>query len=216
MIKPLLDLDNPLTHLPVTTIQAWDTRAKVFREVLVDGDYDGEYFAQFYWMLNPGGYVMRSHYEYTTKPSGERTRGHKIMHYLHQEVLPPKPGFWIIFKNGNKLDVRSANLAYITPTENSLTRKQVVYARNSPSSSQYRGVQYRPGKKDWIASVSGRFVGIRNTEAAAAALRDQAAKKRWGDKAILNFPPLPGKNYCRKCYQPVDQPAVYHQACLPD
>ena len=80
---------------------------------LVDGDYDGEYFGQWRWHLNPyTGYVQR----------GERVDG-KIVHiYLHHEVCRAPDGLWRDHINRNKLDNRSCNLRVVTPKESASNR----------------------------------------------------------------------------------------------
>lgn len=83
------------------------------KSVLVDGDYDGEYFGQFKWYVNPGGYVYRRRY------AGEG--GGYV--YLHQEVSRTPDGMWTSFKNKDKLDCRSANLEWVTPKESASRRK---------------------------------------------------------------------------------------------
>lgn len=54
--------------------------------------------------------------------------------YLHHYVLPPKKGFFVDHRNGNKLDVRSCNIRYLTNSENNF------------NSSKTKGYEYRFGK----------------------------------------------------------------------
>lgn len=79
---------------------------------LVDGDYDGEYFNQYTWYLNPGGYVYRRRY------AGEG--GGYV--YLHLEVSRPPTGKWANFIDGDKLNCRSYNLEWVTPKESARRR----------------------------------------------------------------------------------------------
>ncbi|HET8709261.1 MAG TPA: hypothetical protein VFL85_03185 [Candidatus Saccharimonadales bacterium] len=75
---------------------------------LVDGDYDGEYFSQFKYRLTPGGYVARS----------ERDEdGIQHIIYLHREVQWSPKGAWVTHIDGDKLNNRSCNLTYKTPSE---------------------------------------------------------------------------------------------------
>lgn len=83
------------------------------KEVLVDGDYDGEYFSEYAWYVNPGGYVYRRRFV------GEG--GGYV--YLHQEVSRTPKGLWTRFKDGNKLNCRSCNLEWVTPKESANKRK---------------------------------------------------------------------------------------------
>jgi hypothetical protein len=83
------------------------------KHVLVDGDYDGEYFGQYGWYINPGGYVYRRRY------TGEG--GGYI--YLHQEVSQTPKGMWTNFKDKNKLNCRSYNLEWVTPSQSAQMRR---------------------------------------------------------------------------------------------
>lgn len=82
------------------------------KTVAVDGDYDGEYFSQYAWYLNPGGYVYRRRF------AGEG--GGYV--YLHQEVSSTPEGLWTSFKDKNKLNCRSSNLEWVTPKESAARR----------------------------------------------------------------------------------------------
>lgn len=98
---------------------------------LVDGDYDGEYITQYKWELREKGYVYTSfRVEYLGMRDGRSVYRQKIL-YLHHMVLPMKPGFWVIHLNGDKLDNRSANLAYQTP-------KQVIARREDTEAKRVR------------------------------------------------------------------------------
>lgn len=83
------------------------------KTALVDGDYDGEYFSQYNWYVNPGGYIYRRRY------AGEG--GGYV--YLHQEVSRTPQGLWTRFKDGNKLNCRSCNLEWVTPQESAQKRR---------------------------------------------------------------------------------------------
>jgi ribosomal protein L35AE/L33A len=79
--------------------------------VLVDGDYDGEYFAtQFRWMLTPTGYVCGY-------KLGERHRDTRRSYYLGRLVAMAQKGQFVTYRNGNKLDCRSCNVVAVTPKE---------------------------------------------------------------------------------------------------
>lgn len=99
---------NPLELLPVKVIKARIHSTKDYVNVLIDGDYDGEYLGGMKWTIGKARYVVSSDYGRDKKNRWK---------YLHQIVLPAKKGYWITHLNGNKLDNRSCNLAYKTPKE---------------------------------------------------------------------------------------------------
>lgn len=106
-------MGNVLNQLPYIKLRARILGTQRWVGVLVDGDYDGEWFRSFEWIVNPAGYVLTSN-----APSFV-----SIHIYLHHLVLPARRGYWRSFKNGNKLDCRSRNLEYVTPSEIALKRE---------------------------------------------------------------------------------------------
>lgn len=178
-----------LAMLPVLTVRARDTKG-AWHDVLVDGDYDGEYFSYFQWrILSPGGYVVTHRNE--KRPDGTWAT---ITTYLHHMVLPRRPGLWSHFVNGNKLDCRSANLEYQTPRNSALTRKmgvrKLLRRKKTVSSSEYRGVARSANTSHgrWQVICAKRYFGTFGSEEEAARVYDKAAIEKWGDRAILNFP----------------------------
>lgn len=177
---------NVLEMLPIKRIKARDVTTKQMVDVLIDGDYDGEYLSAFKWYVMPGGYVYNNIY----------SRAKTKAQYLHHLVLPPKKGYWIHFKNGNKLDVRSANLEYITPSESAAIRKQGIRPKGRGHSA-YRGVakltttyKGKPWTSPtrWVATCRAKYVGCFPSAEEAAKAYDVKAKETWGNRAVLNFP----------------------------
>lgn len=144
--------------------------------VFVDGDYDGEYFAQYKWRLNPStGYVSRK------AQNKEVSKGKQI--YLHHVVAgSPPPGKIVTFRNNNRLDCRSCNVCWTTYSDRSLTRKQPAV-----NSTGYRGVR-KVSPNRWAAYLTKRYLGIFSSPQDAAHAYDIAAKSKYGDRAIVNFP----------------------------
>ncbi len=177
-----------LEQLPIRELEARGAKGETVT-VLVDGDYDGEYFAEHMWRVLPSGYVFRTSY------AGES--GTRKMVYLHRLVASPPPGGWVRHKDGNKLNNRSCNLEIVSPSQSAAIR--AMPKRDGLRTSKYRGVvriiQKRPTGAIWY----GRWVAqlhkgkdfrysYCDTEEEAARAYDAQAKIFWGDKARLNFP----------------------------
>lgn len=147
--------------------------------VIVDGDYDGEYFSTMKWYMNPQGYVQTPDY-YRSTPT-------KYM-YLHNLVLPPIKGLRVSFLNGNKLDNRSVNLTHRSYSEIAFVRKKPLIPGRKPGTSGYRGVIKDSSSKNWQVRFRGKFYGNHSSKEEAAHAYDRIASQHLGSKAILNFP----------------------------
>lgn len=181
-------MTNPLEQLPTMVLYARDPKTNRNVEVLVDGDYDGEWFSGFKWSINPLGYVVAS-------PHGDY-KGTWI--YLHRLVGNPPGNLWCFFRNGNKRDCRSRNIDWVTPRESAMRRPSPKY--NRISTSGYRGVSkqasttynaagkkvYAISKSRYTANFKGRYLGSGTAEECAR-LYDNAARKA-GFTHNLNFP----------------------------
>ena len=171
--------------MPVRVLKARVSGTDKFLPVLVDGGYDGEYFAQFKWRINAkSGHVSRAN---SAKPS-----------YLSSMVLKPKPGYVVWHKNRNLLDNRSENLEYITPSERALRRKSIVFSKRRKSATGFRYVSYNPGsseKNPYYVKVKLqgklRHMGSFPTAESAARFADEVMIDQYGYeriKGVLNFP----------------------------
>ena len=151
---------------------------------LVDGDYDGEYFAQFKWYLN-----YKTGYAFRRNPL---VAGHH--HWLHHEVLPNLPkGYFRDHINRDRLDNRSENLRFVTYSENALNKK--INPRKGRSG--YLGVSqnhyHNPEGKlcyspnSFFAAILGKRIGTFRSVEEAARAYDMEARKTYGEKATLNF-----------------------------
>ena len=107
---------------------------------------------------------------------------------MHREVIDVPDDLYVDHINHHGWDNRKANLRPATAADN---------ARNSRypkinTTSKYRGVWYNKKKKRWRAVIglnnTRKIIGNFRDEIDAAKAYDRAAKKHYGQFAILNFP----------------------------
>lgn len=110
-----------------------------------------------------------------------------LMHrFIWENFKGPIPENYVIDHiNGNTLDNRLENLQCITQKEN--TRKQRKKKNNT---SGYRGVSFSQRTNKWLAriQVDYKFIhlGLFSNKEQAAIAYNNAAKKYFGDFAVLN------------------------------
>lgn len=191
-------MNDPLEQLPTKILRA-RTKSGRMVTVLVDGDYDGEYFGQFYLRILPLGYVVlgSERVSVVNNKTGEYTpkkRDGKY-HYLHHMVLPAKKGYWVRFKNGNKLDCRSRNLEYVTPSQSALWRppgrpvgKSGYHGVFRPSSRSITGGRHWVSKTQWQVVFKRQILGFYIDKEEAARAYDTAARSAGVPEYKLNFP----------------------------
>lgn len=121
--------------------------------------------------------------------------GNRGMHSISLSVLlfgPIRKQDMLFHRNGDRLDFRRDNLV-VVPRSIAYGAKPKLHGAYS---SIYKGVYRKRGR--WQAHISCRNLGSFDTEYDAAIAYDDAARKRFGPFAALNFPE-PGE---RSCLQP--------------
>lgn len=113
---------------------------------------------------------------------------HSIRTYLHQLVvgLPVSKKWMICFKDGNTLNCRKENLAYIRKSDN--TQKNSKIQKDRKKSSKYLGVTFRPAHYKARIKFEGKIINIGEykTEEQAGKAYNDYAKKLFGENAKLN------------------------------
>ena len=148
------------------------TQGKV---ALVD-DADYESLAQHKW------FAQRILHHWYAVRRGGRT-------YMHREILKPGPGEQCDHVDGNGLNNLRSNLRRCTPSQNQQNRRKQVGTKNS-----LKGTRFHPrGRaKPWSASIwcwdGHHSLGYYATEEEAARAYDAAAREKFGEFALCNFP----------------------------
>lgn len=109
--------------------------------------------------------------------------------YLHRFIMNAENGAHVDHKFGDKLDNRKSKLRLCNQHNNQGNRRR----RNSNNTSGYRGVQYSKDawrKSKWKAVIKVNYksmhLGYFKTQEEAAKAYNEAAKKHFGDFAVLN------------------------------
>lgn len=146
------------------------------RSVLVD-DEDAERLSQHSWHVDSSGYATRY----------LNGRGAKVR--MHRDLLPDADKPEVDHINGNKLDNRRDNLRGATRSENQMNRGK----QSGNYSSDYIGVSWNKGASKWMARITvegeTKYLGIYESEEAAARAYNDAAKEHHGEFCNLN--PIP-------------------------
>ncbi len=115
------------------------------------------------------------------------TTGRPKTAYLHRLILAAPFGTSVDHRNGDGTDNRRCNLRFATAAQN------LANKRPQGAASRFKGVALSSCvNKPWLAKIQvekkQRYLGVYETEEAAARAYDKAAWAAWGEFARLNFP----------------------------
>jgi hypothetical protein len=150
---------------------------------LVD-DEDAELVLRHKWRAYSGGGGAKVIYAIAHEPMvGGKPRGSVIMHRL---IMGAPKGTLVDHRDFNGLNNQKWNLRLATNTQNTVSQR----ARTG-CSSKYKGVSLDKKTGKWKSQISikgrAKWLGFCESEVVAAQLYDQAAKKLYGEFAVLNF-----------------------------
>ena len=143
---------------------------------------DFEWLSQWKWTAHIGRGNHPEAVRMTPMVNGARRQ----MLYMHREILRPGHGLVVDHINGDSLDNRRTNMRIATLEENARNRRMGRVQK----SSGYRGVRFlasQRGSKQWQVMVGRTFVGYFRTAEEGALARDDAARRLYGEFAVLNL-----------------------------
>lgn len=140
---------------------------------------------KYTWFIKPRPH--KAHYIQTTVELGTVNGVRKCKKiYLHRLVMNAKKGEYVDHINHDTFDVRKSQLRICTNQENTRFRRK---SRGSFSSS-FKGVSWDKRIAKWISRIyfnnKSKYLGHFNKEIDAAKKYNMAAKKFFGDFAVLN------------------------------
>lgn len=164
-VRPLLDSDECLL-VPLT--RGYSASIDVEDRPLVEGHN---------WYASPS---RHGHFYARAYHNGGRIG-------LHQVVMRVGPGVLVDHADRNPLNCRKSNLRLASPRQNCQNR-----TRYKNTTSNLKGVMFRSDRGTWKAAITvdGKRItlGTFKTREEAGAAYDDAARKYFGQFAVLNFP----------------------------
>lgn len=103
--------------------------------------------------------------------------------HLHHEIKPPPPGCVVDHIDGDGLNNTRNNLRVCSQLDNLQNSR-----KKADTSSRYKGVTWDRQKDRWKARIRQELLGLFRSEEDAARAYDDAARRRFGEFARLNFP----------------------------
>jgi hypothetical protein len=179
-IMPNQYSSTPRNHIYLPELKAWKLQLTQGKYALVDED-DFEAVSKHKWYAHPAGQGVYARRDIHSTTGKQRV-------YLHREILDAPKDAQIDHANYNTLDNRKSNLRLANKMLNMRNRRKVK--RHGESSSEYKGVSLVKNTGKWHSyiHVNKRRVtlGYFENELDAARAYNQAAKKWFGEFALLN------------------------------
>ena len=174
--------------MSVRILLAWDKAKNGYTKFYVDGDYDGEYLAQYDWYI----FSFKASKKRHVKASNGDLKGR----YLSDILMPKKKGYVVYHKNDNDLDYRSENLGYITQSDFFLKYRPIhppSFFKKRKNNSGFRGVYFdaRQPTNKYKVVVARKYRGSYPTASEAAIVADREMINILGYdrvKNVLNYP----------------------------
>lgn len=146
-------------------------------EVLYDSE-DQHIIDSYSWR------VVKCRNTFYVRTSGMKVGGKWVSYSLHRLVMNSPKGI-VDHKNRNGLDNRKSNLRSCANSQNQINKTTPT------KTSKYKGVSFhkRSGKFEASITVNKKkqYLGLFDSEKAAASAYDEAAKELFADFALTNF-----------------------------
>lgn len=120
-----------------------------------------------------------------------RINGLSRSFYLHRMIMKAPKGIMVDHRDGDSLNCRRLNLRL---GDSILNNRNASKIRNRPTTSRFKGVNWRPREKKWVAKIrhGGRqqHLGYFDSQEKAAYIYDQASLQFHGEQGKTNFLPF--------------------------
>lgn len=151
--------------------------------VAIVDDCDAERVLPHSWRVDMAHNSLR----YARASLGRRSDGDRRDVQLHRFILDAPADVLVDHRNHDGLDNRRSNLRLATASENSSNRRSLPGA-----TSAFLGVTWHRQAQRWQAAIKkdrrSKYLGLYESEIAAARAYDAAAQHIHGEFAQLNFP----------------------------